>query len=427
MARKKQMDITDEFKSEINTYYNFLKNQVPQAFDSSTQDKNFKTGIILYDEIIGGIPIGRIVAISAPPGAGKTTLMVQLAQQLQRQLHNIIYLDTEKSMSVQRMGELGLDVNNLIYVSPDTLEECYLVMAKQLKFKQDQIMKDKQGANLVITFDSTSQVPTAKELEDDFNASTPGLQARVNSQNLKRIIKPLGVTESTLIMVNQLRKNIAINPYSGFGQPDEDVTGGVQLKFYPNQDIRLHAGGKGNQRDISDLGINGNIIYVKQVKNRLMMPNIEFPLVLNYENGFSNQLSNFIFLKTVKAEMWKKQKISSDSFKSTGGWWNINWQGYEKRFRSQQFEYIYLTDNAFRDHVDSLIITLIRRIFRRILPDYLFTPEDASTLDRWADPKDLEFYTKMYDYETEDTVQEDLDNIGDTTTQEENTDEQRSE
>jgi len=37
-------------------------------------------------------------------------------------------------------------------------------------------------------------------------------------------------------------------------------------------------------------------------------------------------------------------------------------------------------------------------------------------LDRWADPKDLEFYTKMYDYETEDTVQEDLDNIGDTTT-----------
>jgi len=28
-------------------------------------------------------------------------------------------------------------------------------------------------------------------------------------------------------MVNQLRKNIAINPYSGFGQPDEDVTGGV--------------------------------------------------------------------------------------------------------------------------------------------------------------------------------------------------------
>lgn len=394
--------MTDEFKNEITNYYNFLKNQIPQAFDSSTQDKNFKTGIILYDEIIGGIPIGRIVAISAPPGAGKTTLMVQLAQQLQRQLHNIIYLDTEKSMSIQRMGELGLDVNNLIYVSPDTLEECYLVMAKQLKYKQDQIMKDKQGSNLVITFDSTSQVPTAKELEDDFNTSTPGLQARVNSQNLKRIIKPLSMTESTLIMVNQLRKNIQMGPFS-FGQPDEDVTGGVQLKFYPNQDIRLHAGGKGNQKDIQDLGINGNIIYVKQVKNRLMMPNIEFPLVLNYENGFSNQLSNFIFLKNLKAESWKKQKISGSVFGSSGGWWNINWQGYERKFRSQQFEYLYLTDNQFRDHVDSLIITVIRRIFRRVLPDYLFTPEDAQSLDRWADPKDLEFYSSIYQDELDDS------------------------
>jgi hypothetical protein len=33
-------------------------------------------------------------------------------------------------MSIQRMEELGLDVNNLIYSSPDTLDECYLVMAK---------------------------------------------------------------------------------------------------------------------------------------------------------------------------------------------------------------------------------------------------------------------------------------------------------
>ena len=401
MARKKQMDITDEFKKEISNYYEYLRNQVPQAFDASTQDKKFKTGIILYDEIIGGIPIGRIVAISAPPGAGKTTLMVQLAQQLQRQLHNIIYLDTEKSMSIQRMEELGLDVNNLIYSSPDTLDECYLVMAKQLKYKQDQILKDKKTTNLVITFDSTSQVPTAKEMEDDFNVNTPGLQARVNSQNLKRIIKPLALTESTLIMVNQLRKNIQMGPMS-FGQPDEDITGGVQLKFYPNQDIRLRAGGKGNQKDIMDLGINGNIIYVKQVKNRLMMPNIEFPMVLNYENGFSNQLSNFIFLKSIKQEVWKKQKIQNTQFGSTGGWWNIKWQDYEKKFRSQQFEYLYLTDDQFRDHVDSLIITVIRRMFRRVNPDYLFTPQDAQSLDRWADPKDLEYYSNIYD--TDDDI-----------------------
>jgi len=32
----------------------------------------------LYDEIIGGIPLGKYILISSQEGCGKTTLMVQL-------------------------------------------------------------------------------------------------------------------------------------------------------------------------------------------------------------------------------------------------------------------------------------------------------------------------------------------------------------
>jgi len=47
----------------------------------------------------------------------------------------------------------------------------------------------------------------------------------LNSQVLPKLIKPLKDTNSTLIMINQLRSNLKMG-FGSFGKPDEDITGG---------------------------------------------------------------------------------------------------------------------------------------------------------------------------------------------------------
>ena len=37
-------------------------------FEYTTRDEVLSTGFILYDEIIGGIPIGSMISISSEPG-----------------------------------------------------------------------------------------------------------------------------------------------------------------------------------------------------------------------------------------------------------------------------------------------------------------------------------------------------------------------
>lgn len=50
-----------------------------------------------------------------------------------------------------------------------------------------------------------------------------------------------------------------------------------------------------------------------------MSPLIEFPMVLDYDYGFQNSLSLFVFLSNLTKEEWKKQGFKDEiPFKSSG-------------------------------------------------------------------------------------------------------------
>jgi len=65
-----------------------------------------------------------------------------------------------------------------------------------------------------------------------------------------------------MIMINQMRTNINMGMFS-YGKPAEDMTGGVALKFYPSQDIRLRIG---NQKDLEPFNIQGRKVLFKTEK-----------------------------------------------------------------------------------------------------------------------------------------------------------------
>ena len=364
MARKKSEQVENaqienpNFSKQLDKYKTFLQKCLPEQFNVSQEEDIIKTGFTLYDEIIGGIPKGKYILISSEPGQGKTTLLVQLQQVLQRQFYNTMYIDTETSMSIRRMETLGLDVDKTIYVVPDQLEDCYQLIIQQMKKKEI----DRDNTPFVFCFDSNTQQVPRKELEEDDLTKNSGvqLQPRINSQALKKIIQLLKKTDSTLIMIQQVRSKLNTGGFS-FGGPQNDITGGQQISFYPHINVQLSIQ---SQKELESFEFEGRLVKFKQKKNRIQSPNIDFYMQLDFEKGFVNSVSNFVFLKNLTKQDWKKSGYEEPQFFSTGGWWNFKYEDIDMKFRQQEFIDIYNNNENFRNKFEKCVIEIIRCIYK---------------------------------------------------------------
>jgi RecA/RadA recombinase len=385
--RKTTKNSTNDSSSSIIEYYkNVLMEKVPDALEGRTMDDTYSSGYLLYDEIIGGIPKGRIINIASEPGAGKTTLAVNIISNLLKLYENIIvvYIDTEGSMSYRRLKELGVDIDDekLLYLQPKTLESAYASMMTILKEKKE-MGHDKE---IVFCFDSITATPSQLELssfeDKDSGTNQIGFRARVNSKTLPVINSLLNQTSSTFLMINQLRKNINMG-YSSFFTPQEEIVGGLSLLYYSSQDIRLTVKSKfKNLFESQD--ILGKVVYFKAKKNRLLSPLIEFPMVLNYQKGFDNVLSLFVFLQDLNKSDFQQVGLEGTFYTSGPVYRIVDLKTNEEiSFRSTEFVDKYNSDEKFRNTVNRLVITLIRRLYKKYPDDYIYdeTEEKIEVLD----------------------------------------------
>lgn len=78
------------------------------------------TGISELDRVLGGgIVHGSVNLIGGDPGIGKSTLILQLCQQVARQGHRVLYVSSEESVQQTKLraDRLGVDSPNLFLVS----------------------------------------------------------------------------------------------------------------------------------------------------------------------------------------------------------------------------------------------------------------------------------------------------------------------
>jgi len=186
------------------------------------------TGILSLDLAtqIGGIPKGAITEIYGPDGAGKTTLCAQVAASAQRSGLHVFYIDMEHRADVEYMRILGVDIDKLLFLQPDTGNDA-------LNAAQSLIETGDLG--LVIIDSIPALIPVA-ETEAEIGDSLPGLQARLISQTLRMIMPSIRVTNTALVVINQLRASIGINsPYG----PKNDRPGGHALKHMVSMRIEL--------------------------------------------------------------------------------------------------------------------------------------------------------------------------------------------
>jgi recombination protein RecA len=285
----------DEIKKELNKEFG-----IGSIFTKSDHNKknknnsNISTGSLLLDEAVGngGFQKGRIIEIFGPESSGKTTICLQAIRETQKKGGIAAFVDVEHALDLRYAEKIGVNTDSMLIAQPNNGEEALTIVESLAKKKIN-----------IIVLDSVAALVTKAEIEGAMGDAHIGLQARLMSQALKKLVSIISESNSLVIFTNQLRSKIGVM----YGNP-ETTCGGNALKFYASVrlDVRRSEVIKKNN-DI--IGIK---VRAKVVKNKCSIPFKEAIISINYNEGIT--LTNEILEFAVEFNLIQK----------SGSWYSLN-------------------------------------------------------------------------------------------------------
>lgn len=178
-----------------------VKKRYKQFINIEVPDEWFVFSLLSLNLLVGGKGLrgGRIVQFLGNKSSGKSTLALDIIKNAQQSGKLCAIIDFERTYDSEYARFLGLNIDDIILVKPDTAETG-LDIAEQLV---------DSGVSVVV-IDSIAAPITNSEREKDLTdnekmAASAGLITRF----LKRMIPKLDNSGALLILINQNRANIS--------------------------------------------------------------------------------------------------------------------------------------------------------------------------------------------------------------------------
>lgn len=335
MAKKKVAEI-DENEGLITK----LRSMTPEGKDadgweiSRTKDLVMSqvkyvltTGIDSFDNVVGGMPFGRMTELFGLESCGKTAMAIRCAARAMKKhicevIHHedslpeyrplkpeeckvvVVYVDNEQSLDED--GKLIVDGEELDVVGCrfDTTEDVFKAVDGSIAFQRQRMeAEEKDGIKrfMFIVVDTIASTSTKQELDQKWGTPDYPRQPQAISKGLRRLARKVSRYNVCILFTNQVRVKFQEQaPQKGKGQTfqikasDYSSPGGFALRFYSSHRVFMYALAQKYKLLPTAQFSAGLLVGFHTVKNRLRPPLRDGRMVLLFDKkqgGFHNVFS----------------------------------------------------------------------------------------------------------------------------------------
>ena len=183
---------------------------------------------------IGGFALGKMYEVAGDKASGKSTLSISLARQhLLMRDKNVLYVDIEDASTSTLLGNFG------IYEYEDRFIRSTVAIAETaLDLVLDVV---KTGSCSLVVIDSVAALIPQNENDKNLDeVEQIGERAKLIQRFIQKVNPLLGITKTTVVLINQLRTDIKKAQFNPRGNPMKS-TGGKAVEYFPSFKVTLQA------------------------------------------------------------------------------------------------------------------------------------------------------------------------------------------
>lgn len=327
-----------------------------------------------------GIPSGKIVELAGLSSSGKSYMAAQISANAQKMGFNVVYFDAENAIDENFWKKSGIDLEKILYVHAHSLEFVFSTIEELLQTSNEKWL---------FVLDSLAATPVefdiSKDGNGDFDPRMRSMEkAAICAKGFPKITQALGRSNSTFLVLNQLRKNTNFNDPVDVKLNPFKTPGGSSVEYFSS--IRLwlvkRAGKDTIIRDQNNYQV-GSEVKARIKKSRFGTEGREcvFSIVWadNERIGVRNEESIFEAIKSTQA------------IQQNGAWYSLidGNTGEVYKFQSKDFVEKMKNEEDFKKCVNwALEEYVINKFEKKELPANLFynvENEDEETQDNSED------------------------------------------
>jgi len=280
-----------------------------------------------------GIPVGKVAEIAGLESTGKSYMAAQVAANAQKMDIDVIYFDSESAIDPTFLERTGCNLENLLYIQAQSVE-FVLETIEDLLANNDNRM--------LFIWDSLALTPSVSDVEGDFNPlSSMAVKARILAKGMSKLTVPIANSQSTFLVLNQLKTNITRSPSEAMVEPYMTPGGKAMIYAYS---LRIWLTGRKSKASyvLDERGFRvGSEVKATLKKSRFGTQGRQasFKILWGDDIGIQDE------------ESWFEAIKGSEHLKQSGAWYSLQYKdGTEEKFQPSKWTNM-LTSKKFRDRV----------------------------------------------------------------------------